>query len=135
MQAAASPGELRSDAAEHRRHQSSPGIRWKQQGGRYLVSRIDENSPAALAGIAMDDDIIAVNGYRATDDQLERHLHHAAPGNAALLHIFRDNILEAIAFTLRPAPADSCNISRDPDAPSAARTRRRHWLNRQHDNE
>ena len=135
MQAAASPGELRSDAPEHRRHQSSPGIRWKQQGGRYLVSRIDENSPAALAGIAMDDDIIAVNGYRATDDQLERHLHHAAPGNAALLHIFRDNILEAIAFTLRPAPADSCNISRDPDAPSTARTRRRHWLNRQHDNE
>ena len=81
----------------------------------------------------MDDDIIAVNGYRASEAQLARHLQHAAPGNAALLHIFRDNVLEAIAFTLNPAPADTCIITRDPDADEDSRIRQRHWLNRKAD--
>ena len=135
MRPASNPGELHSDAPDNLRYKSSPGIRWKKQDGRYLVSRIQENSPAALAGIAMGDEIIAVNSYRVSDDQLVRHLHYAAPGNAALLHIFRDHVLEAIAFTLDPAPADSCNIYSNPKAKKNVRIRRQHWLNRQDDGE
>lgn len=133
MQPSAGAGDLGSDVPAAQRYQSDPGIRWQRRGEHYIVSRIDETSPAALAGIAMDDDIIAVNGYRASEAQLARHLQHAAPGNAALLHIFRDNVLEAIAFTLNPAPADTCIITRDPDADEDSRIRQRHWLNRKAD--
>ena len=130
MLPAASNGDLGSDVPTAQRYQSDPGIRWQQRGEYCRVTRIDDTSPAALAGISMDDQLVAVNGYRADENQLERHLRYAAPGNAAVLHIFRDNVLHAIAFTLEPTSLDTCLIQRNSDADEAARTRQRHWFNR-----
>ena len=98
------------------------------------MTRIDDTSPAALAGIAVDDQLIAVNGYRADDAQLARHLRYAAPGNAAVLHVFRDNVLHAIAFTLEPTSLDTCLIQRNSDADDITRMRQRHWFNRNEHN-
>ena len=130
MQPAACPGDLSSNAPGDRRCQSSPGFHWKKQHGRHLVSRLNEHSAAALAGIAVDDDIIAVNGYRADDNQLARHLHHGTSGNSVTLHAFRDNTLQTFTFTLEAAAAENCRLERDPEAGDTARTRQRHWLNR-----
>ncbi len=134
MLPAASNGDLGSDVPTAQRYQSDPGIRWQKHGNHYHVTRIDETSPAALAGIAMDDQLIAVNGYRADDAQLARHLRYAAPGNAAVLHVFRDNVLHAIAFTLEPTSLDTCLIQRNSDADDITRMRQRHWFNRNEHN-
>ncbi|MCS7302197.1 MAG: PDZ domain-containing protein [Candidatus Kapabacteria bacterium] len=45
------------------------GLQLKTEGGRLIVSSVMEGSPASKAGIAVDDELIAVNGKRITTEE------------------------------------------------------------------
>ncbi|MDO4643323.1 MAG: M61 family peptidase [Cardiobacteriaceae bacterium] len=130
MLAAATPGDLGSDVPAAQRYQSDPGFRWQKQNGHYNVHYLDEHSPAAFAGVAIGDQLIAVNGFRVDDSQLARHLNQAAPNSITTLHYFRDDIMHTSTFTLNPAAKDTCLVQRVEHPDEKTLIRQRHWFNR-----
>ena len=87
---------------------SECGFRW--QGADLAVQQLNPDSAAALAGLGMDDRIVAVNRIRATPERLRELLLGAAPDDSVTLHVFRDGLLYDFTFTLAAPPATTCKI-------------------------
>jgi len=80
------------------------------------------------AGLAAGDQIVAVEGLKATADALRTLLERRAPGTTVTVHAFRrDELMERAVTLAAPAP-DTAWLAPDPDAPHAAVERRRAWL-------
>jgi len=71
------------------------------------IMRVEEGGSAQLAGLAAEDQIIAVNGIKLAMDQFERLLLLAKPGDCWNVHIFRRDELNHLEVTLLPADANS----------------------------
>jgi serine protease Do len=70
------------------------------------VKRVDENSPAAKAGIRENDIILEVDGHRIeTIDQFIRTVGEANPGTKLALTIWRNGAKQTLNATLESRPA------------------------------
>lgn len=120
-----------SSAHKHQakqRHSSDPGFTWQTNNNTLTINRLDDNSPAALSGLAVGDKLVAVNHLRATAQTLSHTLHHNQPQSAVTLHIFRDSYLYHFQTHLQSPPHDSALLRIDPQANSNAQARRRRWF-------
>lgn len=69
------------------------------------VKRVDENSPAAKAGLRENDIILEVDGRRIeTIDQFIRTVGDAAPGTKLALTIWRNGAKQILTATVEPRP-------------------------------
>ena len=83
---------------------------------------------AQRAGLAAGDQIVAVDGLRATPDALRDAIERLGPGGTLRLHAFRRDEL-AIRDVLLSTPAlDTCVLSIDDDSPAEAAGLRAAWL-------
>lgn len=85
----------------------------KDENGGLRIMRVDEASSAQLAGLAAEDQIVAVNGIRPTMDKFERCVLLAKPGDNWTVHAFRRDELIQLEVTLLPAEANTIVLNID----------------------
>lgn len=72
------------------------GIRVKSEGGNAIVSRVRANSSADEQGINVNDEIIALNGFRVSASSLESALSSFEKGDELKFLIARDEIIKEV---------------------------------------
>jgi predicted metalloprotease with PDZ domain len=111
-----------------------PGRAWlgmstRNDGGRLVVSEVRRETPAYVAGLNVDDEILAINGFRVRTDQLAGRMDQYKPGDKATLLIGRRDQILTLEATFGAEPARRWRLEVNPDAASAEEQRRR-WLTR-----
>ena len=86
------------------------------------------NAPAANAGLAAGDVIVAIEGIRASAERLTRVLESRSPGETIDVHAFRRDELMSFSVALETAPLDTCWLALAEDASPEVRARRDAWL-------
>lgn len=104
------------------------GVRTRVDGGRLLVSELRRGTPAAQAGLDVDDEIIAIDEFRVRADQLQNRLERYRPGQQVSLLVARREELRRIPVTLGSEPADTWQLEPDPGASSGQQAQRTSWL-------
>ena len=79
------------------------GITWVPQGDRFAIRRIRANSPAEIAGLQVDDELVSINGIDASTirlgDLVERM--RAGDGTEVALELQRGTVRVSVVLTLR----------------------------------
>lgn len=104
------------------------GMATQSRGGQLRVAVVLDNGPAQAAGLSAGDELVAVNGRRAGPDNFEGELDRLPVDRDAILHVFRDQELLALAARPVPAPKDTAYLTMAGDAPAAALSLRAQWL-------
>ncbi|MDH5354433.1 MAG: PDZ domain-containing protein [Gammaproteobacteria bacterium] len=75
----------------------------KEQDGGLQIIRVDEDGSAQKAGLAAEDQIIAVDGIKLSLEKFERRIALAKPGNIWEVHAFRRDELHQFEVVLLEA--------------------------------
>ncbi|WP_199611641.1 M61 family metallopeptidase [Flocculibacter collagenilyticus] len=76
------------------------GFLYKTTNQTLKITNVFEDSPAEQAGIAANDDIIAIDGVKVTEKNIENVLKGLIEQSSIECHLFRDNILMAKTLVL-----------------------------------
>lgn len=76
-----------------------PGWTTERSDDRALVKRVDRDTPAFRAGIYVNDELLALDGYRLKDNEQEL-LHGKKPGDTVQVSLFRNGRLQTIPLQL-----------------------------------
>ncbi len=104
------------------------GVKTAARDGRLLVTGVERGGPAYDAGLNVDDEVLAVNGYRVPADGWDKRLAQYRPGDALTLLIARREKVESIELKSARAPAETWKLEINPDAPVEAKERFKEWL-------
>ena len=104
------------------------GIETKNDAGRLVISRILRETPALAAGLNVDDEIIALDGFRVRADQLSQRLENYHPGAQVSVHVARREKLISIWMTLGEEPPKIGELEICPDATVEQKAHLDAWL-------
>lgn len=106
------------------------GIKTVMAENRIVVKHVDRNSGAWKAGLNVEDEIIAVNGYRleAQGKAMDYILSHASDGEELTVLIARDGLIETLMVTVHTSDKKAYSIEAKPDADTAAVKLGNIWL-------
>ena len=96
----------------------SLGVRTKRDGGQLKITTVLRETAAYTAGLNADDEIIALDGFRVTDDgALRERLDDRRAGDVVTLTVARREQLRTIPVTLAESAPDKLVIERvaEPD--------------------
>jgi predicted metalloprotease with PDZ domain len=99
-------GDRTRPAAE----QSYFGATLSQAGDRLNVTAVLAGSPAYAQGLSAGDQIVAVDGARATLDFLNARLNDKKPGDEVRLTVFRTDDLRSLSVKLGPRPDNGLRL-------------------------
>jgi predicted metalloprotease with PDZ domain len=99
-------------------------------GSDQKLAVVLRSGPAAHAGLAAGDTLVAVAGLKSSPERLKKLLTQGAPGDVVAVHAFRRDELLEVSATLAEAPADTCYFTLDPAPAPEAQARREAWLQR-----
>ena len=99
------------------------GIATRNDQGRLVVSEVPRDTPGITAGLNVDDEILAIDGFRVRADQLARRLQQYRPGDRVSILVARREQLLPLTVTLGTEPASSWQLEVDPAATDVQRTR------------
>ena len=97
--------------------------------GVVKVSRVEADSPATDAGLNVEDEVIAVNGYRVTSSP-DRLLGRYEIGDEVELLIARKGELKTLKLKIGSRRTRFLRLSPDSDASQRQKNRLRDWLTR-----
>jgi predicted metalloprotease with PDZ domain len=97
-------------------------------GSEARLKHVFRDGPAARAGLAAGDVIVAMNELRATGESLDATLERSKPGETVVVHAFRRDELLTFEVTLDPAPLDTAYLKLDTEARGEVLARRQAWL-------
>lgn len=104
------------------RNKPTLGILANKQSDRVIVTSVLAGSPAEAAGLSARDEIVAVNGFKATVECWDRVLETSAAGRELRLDLFREGEWRRVTARLGPSPRLPSQV--EPVArPSAAQRR------------
>ncbi len=106
------------------------GATLRDDRGRLVVTAVRRGTPAEAAGINVQDEILAVGGYRVRPDQWDARLEAWKPGDTVPILVARRERLVSLDATFAAAPPRAFKVEADPAADPAASTRREDWLTR-----
>lgn len=75
------------------------------------VVSIQENRAASLAGLQIEDTIVALNKWQCDESRFMQVLNRSTLGETLPLDVMRDGRLITLSFTVFPAVPDTCEIS------------------------
>jgi predicted metalloprotease with PDZ domain len=104
---------LEAFAGDRARPASEPsyfGANLAQTADRLNVTNVPAGSPVYNAGLNAGDQIVAVDGMRATLDFLNARLNERKPGDEVRLTVFRNDDLRAFTVKLGARPANGSRI-------------------------
>ncbi len=104
------------------------GVRTKVDAGRLLVSEVQRDTPAAEAGVNVDDEIIAIDDVRVRADQWERRLEQHPPTTKATLLVARRDQLLRLDVTFGQEPGNAWRLVPRPNATATQLATRAAWL-------
>lgn len=88
------------------------GVRSSDSGGKLVVKTVYSNSPAEIGGISVNDEIIAMDGYRMNSSDFNEALGKKEVGDKINLLISRDNIIKE--YTVELGVNNSLRFKYDP---------------------
>ncbi len=108
----------------------SLGIKISNNDIRVIIKNIDRDSAAWLAGLQVDDELIAIAGYRIEGNgrAIDYVLGSAQPGDEVQIVVARDGLLETIPVKLQYADKRSFSIQRLENASEEQRRLGDIWL-------
>ncbi len=107
---------------------TSLGLRLKTSGGHVTVTTVLRGSGSERAGLAPGDELIAINGWRVTESNLDTHLRtHDADDDLRIL-VSRDGRIVESKVTLDAARPEVVAIEPMADASDAQKTLVAKWL-------
>lgn len=81
------------------------GANVKADNGKALIQFVEADSPAAVAGVDAGDELLAINGWRVTAEQLSDRLRDYKAGDTIQLSVFHQEELRTLPVTLEaPRP-------------------------------
>jgi len=80
------------------------GAQYKAQSAGLTITQVLENSPAAHAGLAVNDILIAVDNIKVTEHSLQAILDHSPEHSQLTCHYFRDDQLLSSTLTVTDSP-------------------------------
>ncbi len=83
------------------------GAAFKEGDNGLTILRVAEEGALQRAGLSAEDVVIAIDGLKLNQAQLEKRLLHAAVGDVWRLHAFRRDELNQFEVSLQAAQADS----------------------------
>ncbi len=86
------------------------GANLSESGGKLTVSSVRAGTPVYLSGLNAKDQIVAVEGYRATRSTLNFHVNRKKAGDTIRLTVFRHDKLRDLDITLGKTPAAGYTI-------------------------
>jgi predicted metalloprotease with PDZ domain len=104
------------------------GGRARAVNGWARVAYVAVGGPAEAAGLAADDEIVAIDGLRVDADAFEAACARLTIGRATAFHVFRRDELLSLAVVPAEPPRDTCHLSFDEEADEKAVARQRQWL-------
>jgi predicted metalloprotease with PDZ domain len=102
------------------------GVRTAEDAAGVKLTHVLDGGAAQAAGLAAGDVLVAVDGLRVTQRNLDRRLEDLRPGDRVQAHAFRRDELLRCDILLQAPPSDTCFLAAGGDA--AARRRRAAWL-------
>ena len=124
---------LRLDTASDAAGRPAPvvadlGATLEEKEGRLTVKDVPSGTAAYEQGLSADDEVVAVDGYRATLRFLEERLAERRPGDALALTVFRGDQLRTIPFKLGSRADATYRIVPRADATDEQRRNYQSWL-------
>ncbi len=113
--AAAGQNDKGGKPVEGRLPEVTFGASLKEENGSLRILRVDEASSAQKAGLAAEDQIVAVNSISLTMEKFEQHLLRAKAGDSFVVHAFRRDELNRFEVRLLPAVANTVVLDIDAD--------------------
>jgi predicted metalloprotease with PDZ domain len=104
------------------------GATLAQEGDRLTVRNVRAGTPAYEAGLSYADQIVAVDGLRATRDFLHARLEEKRPGETLTLTVFRNDELRPVAVRLAPRAEGAYRIVPVQNPTDAQRRAYQSWL-------
>ncbi|HEY3348719.1 MAG TPA: PDZ domain-containing protein [Thermoanaerobaculia bacterium] len=104
------------------------GWKTKTENGRLLVAEVREGGAAMRAGVSAADEIVAIDGVRASEDFLRRKAIEAGPGARIRVSVFRRERLREIGLALGARKAGVWKIAPAKGASPTAKRLARRWL-------
>jgi predicted metalloprotease with PDZ domain len=99
------------------------GIETTSRDGKLVITSVREDAPAQGAGLAAEDELIAIGGYRVDARTLTERLQQFRPGDRVDVLVARRDALRTLSLVVGEA-AGSWKLDVDPDAsPEAVKTR------------
>lgn len=104
------------------------GLGTQDAGEKTRVIRVVAGSPAYLAGLDLNDEVVAVNGYRAKTTDIADRLSEMKSGDTATLTVFRNDRLRDFKVTVGLSPVPAYSIVRIPNPTDLQRQILSSWL-------
>jgi predicted metalloprotease with PDZ domain len=104
------------------------GAKWKQLEKHIRLLQVFDGGAAQQAGLAAQDEIVAVDGLRMSAKQMEQYIARQQAGSAIELHLFRRDELKVTSLTPHPAASDTCTIYLPQHPGSIQQQRLNNWL-------
>ncbi len=76
------------------------GMNVKADNGKEVIQFVEAGSPAEVAGVDAGDELLAIDGFRVTADQLSDRLKDYNPGDTIELSVFHQDTLRTLSVTL-----------------------------------
>lgn len=100
----------------------------KAENGRIVVTEVLAGGPAQQGGVNAGDVLVAVDGFRASEETVARLEKERKPGSTVVVTVFRRDLLETHRVRLGRRRASTWKIDVEPEAPPGARRLKKRWL-------
>jgi predicted metalloprotease with PDZ domain len=107
---------------------SRPLTLTRNDSGRLVVTQVRRDTPAAEAGLNVDDEILAIGDYRVRADRLDNRLEQYRPGDRVTLLVARREQLLRLNLTFGAEPPRSWRLEVHPAAQDGQQSARQKWL-------
>lgn len=105
------------------------GATLKEEKGKLVISKIPFGTPAYKDGLNVDDEIIAINGYRVTKkDKIDKVLSTQKEGDKVDVTISRNGVLQIITLTIANEIAAKYALKKVENPTASQRKLYRKWL-------
>ncbi len=104
------------------------GVDTANREGRLVVTGVRSDTPAAKAGLSVDDEILAIEGYRVRADELSRRLGAYPEGARLSVLVARQEKLLSLTVTLEAEPRQTGRLKLRADSTDQQKARRERWL-------
>lgn len=121
--------DMGTQAPIEKRATTEAGFRWEVRDGHFYVTKLNPDSAAALAGLAMGDEPISVGGERVTEENLWRILCCNRLNKRVKVTILRDGRVKRYAWKSEAAVQQTCLLRFLASAAPQALAQRRKWCN------
>lgn len=120
---------LQLEAAKADAGRSYIGADLTEDQGRLMIRTVRAGTPAKEQGLNTGDQIVAVDGYRASQAFLQTYVGERKPGDTIRLTLFRFDKLRNVDFVLGENPRETFSFSPIPSATNAQKRLYKEYMN------